>query len=139
MMKISKIIGMALGFLAIAGCSDMRLKEEGIGPLLIGSVTTDDGVPIEHIQVTLNWLESGMTEVAYTSSEGIFTSYAYISPKGETSLKLTFEDIDGEDNGGIFDTKEETITLLEHEISEHMNENGEINLQMAFHLNRATL
>ena len=138
MMKAAGIIGISLGLLAFAGCSDMGIRDESMGPLLTGSVTTQDGNPIEHIQVTLNWEEAGIKETAYTSSEGIFTSAAHLS-KGETSLKIILEDIDGEENGGIFETLEETIILLEEEYSESVTENGEVRLQMAFRLNHATL
>lgn len=138
MMKALKLIGISLAFLA-TGCSDMRVRDEAMGPLVTGNVTTQDGVPIEHIQVTLNWLDSGMKGISYTSSEGIFTSSAHLSRKGETSLKITLEDIDGEENGGLFETLEETLVVLEGEYSDHTSDSGEINLKMTFRLNHATL
>lgn len=139
MKKITGIIGISLGLLALAGCSDMPIWDQGMGPLLTGTVTDQDGTPIEHIQVTLNWNDSKAKEISYTSSEGIFISSAHLSQRGETSLKITLEDIDGEENGGLYETLVETITILEEEKSENVTENGEINLQMAFRLNRATL
>lgn len=139
MKKITGIIGISLGLLALAGCSDMPIWDQGMGPLLTGTVTDQDGTPIEHIQVTLNWNDSKTKEISYTSSEGIFISSAHLSQRGETSLKITLEDIDGEENGGLYETLVETITILEEEKSEHVTETGEINLQMAFRLNRATL
>ena len=139
MKKITGIIGISLGLLALAGCSDMPIWDQGMGSLLTGTVTDQDGTPIEHIQVTLNWNDSKAKEISYTSSEGIFISSAHLSQKGETLLKITLEDIDGEENGGLYETLVETITILEEEKSENVTETGEINLQMAFRLNRATL
>lgn len=138
MMKAAGIIGISLGLLAVAGCSDLGFMDDSMGPHLTGTVTGPDGAPIEHIMVTLEWPDSGMEGVAYTSSDGIFTTAAYLSNKGETSLNIMFEDIDGEENGGIFESKKETIILLKEEYSQSVNENGEINLQMAFRLNLAT-
>lgn len=139
MMRAAGIIGISLGLLAFAGCSDRGMWEPGMGPLLTGSVTDQDGTPIEHIQVTLNWNDSKTKEISYTSSEGIFTTSAHLSQKGETSVKITLEDIDGDENGGLFETLVETITILEEEKSDYITETGEINLQMAFRLNHATL
>lgn len=138
MMKALKTLAMTLILLAAAGCSDHGFIDEGIGPVVTGSVTTEDGSPIEHIQVTLDWTDSGIKGTSYTSSEGIFTSSAYLSRKGETLLKIKLEDIDGKENGGLFETLEETLTLLEEEYAGHVTESGEINLRMAFRLNRAT-
>lgn len=138
-MEASRIIGISLGLLVLAGCSERIRINEGRGPLLTGSVATQDGTPIEHIQVTLEWPGSNIKELSYTSSDGIFTSSAHLAEKGETMLKITLEDIDGEENGGIFETLVETITLLEEDNDDYITESGEINLQMAFRLNHATL
>lgn len=110
-----------------------------MGPSITGSVNDIDGNPIEHIQVTLEWGDKGITEISYTSSEGIFTADAYLSNKGETLVKITLEDIDGDENGGLFETLEENIVLFEEDLQNSVTGSGEINLEMAFHLNRATL
>lgn len=139
MMKALRNIFMSLSLLAVAGCSNMSHEMMGSGATLTGIVTDTEGNPIEHIQVTLEWSEIGIKDIAYTSSEGIFKSQAYLPTKGDTSVKITLEDIDEEENGGVFEVLTETVTILEKDTENSITEDGEINLQMAFHLSHATL
>jgi len=139
MMKALRNILMSLSLLAVAGCSNMSHEMMGSGATLTGSVTDTEGNPIEHIQVTLEWSEIGIRNIAYTSSEGIFKSQAYLPTKGETTVRITLEDIDEEENGGVFETLTETVTILKKDTEDSITEDGEINLQMAFHLFHATL
>ena len=139
MMKASRTTLIFLSLLAVAGCSNMSRGLMGIGPTLTGSVTDLDGNPIEHIQATLEWDEMGIKDIVYTSSDGIFKSQAYLPVKGDTSVRITLEDIDGEENGGIFEVLTETVTILEEDAYGSLTEGEEVNLQMAFHLSHATL
>ena len=139
MMKALRTTLIFLSLLAVAGCSNMSHEMMGSGATLTGSVTDTEGNPIEHIQVTLEWSEIGIKDIAYTSSEGIFKSQAYLPTKGDTSVKITLEDIDEEENGGVFEVLTETVTILEKDTENSITEDGEINLQMAFHLSHATL
>lgn len=139
MMKALRSILMSLSLLAVAGCSNMSHEMMGSGATLTGSVTDTEGNPIEHIQVTLEWSEIGIKDIVYTSSEGIFKSQAYLPTTGDTSVKITLEDIDEEENGGVFEVLTEIVTILEKDTENSITEDGEINLQMAFHLSHATL
>lgn len=130
---------MSLSLLAVAGCSNMSHEMMGSGATLTGSVTDTEGNPIEHIQVTLEWSEIGIKNIAYTSSEGIFKSQAYLPTKGETTVRITLEDIDEEENGGVFEALTETVTILKKDTEDSITEDGEINLQMVFRLFHATL
>ena len=112
MMKALRNIFMSLSLLAVAGCSNMSHEMMGSGATLTGSVTDTEGNPIEHIQVTLEWSEIGIKDIAYTSSEGIFKSQAYLPTKGDTSVKITLEDIDEEENGGVFRRKNRRKRIL---------------------------
>lgn len=81
---------------------------------IIGKVTDSDDKPIEHIKVTIDWNEGKHVEVKYTDSDGLFTTYIHSEGKGESQiLTVTLEDIDGDDFGGTFSTRSETMTLLE--------------------------
>lgn len=60
-----------------------------------GKVMDADGNPIEGIHVS-----SGQAEVQTTNKNGSFTFYGRSNPT--TYVILTFEDKDGEDNGGEF-------------------------------------
>lgn len=139
MMKALRSILMSLSLLAVAGCSNMSHEMMGSGATLTGSVTDTEGNPIEHIQVTLEWSEIGIKNIAYTSSEGIFKSQAYLPAKGETTVRITLEDIDEEENGGVFEALTETVTILKKDTEDSITEDGEINLQMVFRLSHATL
>ena len=138
-MKALRNILMSLSLLAVAGCSNMSHEMMGSGATLTGSVTDTEGNPIEHIQVTLEWSEIGIKNIAYSSSESIFKSQAYLPTKGETTVRITLEDIDEEETGGVFETLTETVTILKKDTEDSITEDGEINLQMAFHLFHATL
>lgn len=117
---------------AVSFFSCTSLNEIPEAPVFIkGTVTDENETPIEHIQVTLEWHDAGMTQTVFTSSEGTFNTEAFLSDDGQTELTVTLEDIDGEEYGGTFGKSVSEITLLEEEIS--------IALEMAFHLNHATL
>lgn len=74
-----------------------------------GCVRDTDGNPIEHIKVTISTPDDNQTR--YTDSGGIFYMDIIGNPVNYT-ITLTFEDIDGEENGGLFETLTDTITLF---------------------------
>lgn len=69
-----------------------------------GKVVDVDGNPIEGIYVS-----SGMTEVEVTNMNGNFTYFGRSVPSSTASL--TFEDKDGEENGGDFQKTVRNITM----------------------------
>ena len=98
-------------------------------PLIIGNVTDDSGNAIEHIKVTLNWNDGAFSETQYTNSDGVFTAEIWENDeKTVRSLTVTLEDIDGEENGGTFQTLSETFTVFEDNSATVLD----------FRLNRAT-
>ena len=122
--------------LVLSSCAvDMGIIEDKIGPYVTGKVSDTDGNPIEHIQVTLNWGKYTNETVVFTSSEGQFKSEAVISPEGQATLNIVMEDIDGEKNGGLFETVSETIVLYE---DEGKNSGEQIIFELDFHLTHAT-
>ena len=74
-------------------------KEQAGDPYMLfevhGKVMDADGNPIEGIRVS-----SGLAEVQTTNKNGSFAFYGRSNPT--TYVILTFEDKDGEDNGGEF-------------------------------------
>lgn len=98
-------------------------------PKIIGKVTDPDDKPIEHIKVTIDWNEGEYKEVQYTDSDGMFRTYVHPKRIGESQiLTVTLEDIDGEDFGGTFSTKNETMTILEE---------NEATINLVYRLNHA--
>lgn len=96
---------------------------------IIGKVTDTEDVPIEHIKVTLDWNEGMYVEVMYTDSDGMFTAYAYPRESSEPQLlTISLEDIDGNEFGGTFSPRSETMTILEENKS---------TINLAFRLNHA--
>ena len=138
-MKIRHIIPMVASALIFCSCMDGKMDTEGPDHIILGTVTTEEGTPIEHIQVTLEWHDAKRTEMVFTSSDGIFNTPAYLSPDGETEVTITLKDIDEEENGGTFEESVEKITILEEDITEPEEEGKPVTLELAFHLTPATL
>ena len=68
-----------------------------------GLVVDEDSVPVNHIKVTAEWESDESPMEAYTSSKGVFSMDLHIKDMElPLMVTLTFTDIDGEDNGGMF-------------------------------------
>ena len=132
-MRINSLIFMTLTAALAASCMAMDyapiMDAEIQRPGIIGNVTDTSGVVIEHIKVTLNWNDGAFTETQYTNSDGVFMAEIW-EPEAETvrSLTVLLEDIDGEENGGLFENCSETFMVLEESSIAELD----------FRLNRAT-
>lgn len=118
----------------ISSCSaESHDKYPEIGSVwFVGTVTDEAGAPIEHIKVVLNWNYSSYFDIKYTSSIGKFETHLQDNPHSDViNLVITMQDIDGEDNGGFFESHSETITLRKEDITESV-------LRFDYRLNRAT-
>lgn len=135
-MKTTGKILLMLSSVILASCmaAEPETNHDNMIPVVVGKVTDENGTAIEHIKVTLRWNVHPSPTEAYTSSEGIFRSEAYINPEGSTTLEVTLEDIDGEENGGMFEPLEDTVTLFPEDTDP---EEG-IRFDLAYRLNRAT-
>ena len=124
--------------MTLASCATEQVSEApGTFPAVTGLVTDLDNNPIEHIKVTLEWSDRTEPIETYTSSEGKFRSEISIKDTdgAPVTINLTLEDIDGEDNGGMFETHTESF-LLETENTEESDNQPIIDL--VFHLNPST-
>ncbi len=101
--------------------------------LIVGKVTNStDYQPIEHIKITIDWDIDIPKDVKYTSSDGYFTAEIPKEIRGKaTTVSITLEDIDGEKNGGLFETLTDTINLF--------SEEGEVTGVLDYRLNPATV
>lgn len=106
-------------------------------PAVTGIVTDRSNNPIEHIKVTLAWENSRLPIETFTSSEGKFRSEIIIDETdgSPATINITLEDIDGEENGGLFETHAESF-LIETENSAESETPHVIDL--VFRLNPAT-
>lgn len=113
---ITEIMDMRINLLKILSAASLMLlavsctEKSGYGsPFILfeihGKVVDIDGNPIEGIQVS-----SGTTEVKTTNVNGNFSFFGRSVPSSFASL--TFEDKDGDDNGGSFQKSVKNISLL---------------------------
>ena len=136
MRTAGKIICAAICAYALASCMAMDMAEvpdmSDMPELTYpGSVMDTEGTPIEHIKVTIEWQGAfPVKDIKYTDSNGVFFLDIINNPESYT-ITLTLEDIDGEENGGYFETLSDTITLFGDPES-----NSTVKLD--YRLNRAT-
>ena len=101
-------IKILLCILAIAVSSSCSKEQVGDPYILFevhGKVTDADGNPIPGIKVL-----SGVTDAQETNSNGNFTFFGRSVPSA--SVILTFEDKDGDKNGGEFVTMSQEVSLI---------------------------
>lgn len=141
-MKQLHIISGIITMMMVSSCmADVDMSGNGMPaspeemPAIHGKVSDQEGNPIEHIKVTLNWNEGEDTDIKYTSGTGTFSSQIReYGNDAATTLRITMEDIDGEMNGGTFESHTDIITLFDAETpTDSVNV---INLD--YRLNRAT-
>ena len=132
-MRTKGLIPIAVTAVLTASCMAMvhepsmdSISQEAV---IIGNVTDTSGVAIEHIKVTLNWNDGAFIETQYTNSDGAFHAGIWNTEvEFNRSLTVLLEDIDGEENGGSFESHTETFTVFE----------GNTTVELDFRLNRAT-
>lgn len=89
-------------------------------PRVSGKVTDEGGKPLEHIKVTFDWGTGTDASVVYTSSEGIYSTELIEnwSDGGGMTLTVTLDDIDGNDNGGLYSSWSEKVMIYKEEFKE---------------------
>lgn len=106
MRKLSKILICAFAAAAFMSCSKEQIGDPYMLFEIHGKVMDADGNPLEGINVI-----AGQTDVEKTNLNGDFTFYGRTVPSD--SVFLTFEDKDGDKNGGEFVKKTMEIPLVE--------------------------
>lgn len=138
MKRLRNITYALLALLAAVSCSTEMMELETPGLPITGLVTDTDGNPIEHIKITMEWTEAGISESFYTSSEGTFFCESHLSEDGDTEILVTLEDIDGEENGGLFEKSVKVITLMKDELDKKADSEEKFRIEMTFLLTHAT-
>ncbi len=105
---------------------DMSPDMPNISGFLEGRVSDGEGNPIEHIRITVDWNTADrFQEIKYSGSDGMFSVTIYdLGHNGPVTITLTMEDIDGEENGGLFESITDTITLFEDADSSYESNNA---------------
>ena len=139
MRRICNILAVCLTVILYASCeAGPPMSDQMAGmPVISGKITDMEGTPLEHIKVIIDWGSYLMSpDVEYTNSDGEFrVRIRYSGENGQpATITVTMTDIDGEENGGLFETLTETLTLFEEDI---YTSNKVINL--AYRLNHATV
>ena len=99
------------------GIIDIESEYFGI---IQGSVTDQNGNALEKIRITIDSNISLKPESYYTSSEGRFRCEVPLDEDyGHIVITISLEDIDGEENGGLFETRSDTITIFEDEVNSY--------------------
>lgn len=117
-MRIRSFIFTALSLLFIS-CAKADQENTDIFSVIKGRVTDADENPIEHMEVTIEISKRTAQKTVYTSSDGTFMiDITNREARQMKSLSITLKDIDGEENGGLFETKTEEIFIYEEDLAE---------------------
>jgi len=120
-MKFTHLISVSAILLAVASCMNMEIPShiEEEASSIEGVVRDTTGTPIEYIMVTIDWGKRLEKAVTYTSSEGKFKTEIPSEIMGiESNVTLTLEDIDGNKNGGEFETLTDKVMIFQEETPE---------------------
>ncbi len=99
-----------LVLLGFEACSEEGGREEYGTPTVdfhvVGQVTNAEGKPIEGIRVTtrgyFNFHDGTTEQATYTDKDGHFATKEMRSISIDPMMRVVFEDVDGEANGGVF-------------------------------------
>jgi hypothetical protein len=109
----------AFAAVGLLSCSKAEVAEDEIFAILKGTVTSDNGSPIEHLEVRVDLSKRMSPKTLYTSSDGKFQfDITGKEAKNIKNITITLTDIDEEANGGLFDTIVEEIHLYDEETQE---------------------
>lgn len=101
-----------LGLLGFESCDSNGLEEYGCpyaDYIIKGVVTDEAGIPIKDIKVIAPYsseMDSQYGQIMQTDTQGSFMLHEFSSLRGND---IIFEDIDGEDNNGLFQS--DTISV----------------------------
>ena len=98
-----------------------------------GLVVDENEKPINHIKIKMEWDSPCSPIVVYSSPKGTFSAdLEFITLKYPMTVSVEISDIDGEENGGLFETKNDGFTIMEENYSNNSN------APIVYRLTRAT-
>jgi putative lipoprotein (rSAM/lipoprotein system) len=129
MKRLFRLIAGGMLCVSISSCSvgyDYAVSDQ---IQIQGTVTDTEGNPINHIKITFGYGEGTEHITVYTSLKGEFIADIEAAA---SVITVKLEDIDGEDNGGLFESITDQITILEDDILK------EDTITLDYRLSRAT-
>lgn len=119
-----------LGSCMATSHDDMHYTES---TMVNGLVVDENENPINHIKVTMEWDSPYSPMVVYSSPKGTFTAdLEFYRPTYPVTVSVTISDVDGEENGGFFQTRNDEFIILEEGDSSNSND------PIVYQLTRAT-
>lgn len=127
MKQAIKLLAGILAMSALSACSAEYMgPDDQIYGNIRGIVTDMEGTPVNHIKVTISQPQHHYPTIVYTSIRGEFIADMHL--EGDR-IDILMEDIDGEENGGLFESLSDVITMLDSSAS---------TISLEYRLNRAT-
>lgn len=121
-----------ISLLLLTSCAAEYSHNHPDAPAVIAGMVLDiNDNPIEHIKISLKQETEDPVET-FTSSEGKFR-HEITMPKDEDAMTIIIimEDIDGEDNGGFFESHTESVLFNRYD-------DDSTEMTLVFRLNHAT-
>lgn len=115
-MKARTFILMGILSLMLASCSKEaaydgsyhdEIRLEGM------VIDAESEAPVNHMEILIEWESVESPVVVYTSDKGRFSTMLAAPDNYPAVISLTISDIDGEENGGLFEGLSDKITILE--------------------------
>lgn len=124
---------MTLGLLSscMAGEYDSMPHTESVH---VNGMTVDENeMPVNNIRVKMEWDSPFSPLVVYSSPKGIFEAeLEFYNQTYPVTVSVEISDIDGEKNGGLFQTRNDEIIILKE------NYTGNAGTSITYRLTRAT-
>lgn len=119
-MKAARLLIYLICLIIMHSCSDIDSPYQSTDMdycLIQGHVADQNGVPLEKIRIRIKSRnDDKLVSTNYTSSNGSFhCELAIPEDNSQMAIEIIIEDIDGEENGGLFESKTDTITIYEED------------------------
>lgn len=118
-MKVTSIILTILTLGVLSSCmaaDNEAMPYESI--LVEGLVVDENGNHIDHIKIMMEWDSPFSPMAVYSSPKGIFTAeLRFYNLAYPATVSVEISDIDGDENGGLFQTRKDEIIILEENYS----------------------
>ena len=115
-MKAGTFILMGALSLMLASCSKEATYDNSFddGIRLEGLVIdAESDAPVNHVEILIEWESVESPVTIYSSDKGRFSTILSAPETYPAVISLTLTDIDGEENGGLFEGLSDKITILE--------------------------
>ena len=117
-MKARTFILMGILSLMLASCSKEaaydgsyhdEIRLEGL------VIDAESEAPVNHMEILIEWESDESPVVVYTSDKGRFSTMLAAPDSYPAVISLTISDIDGEENGGLFQSHSENIIFFKED------------------------